>query len=75
MNYDDFIWHTWVKTGVADDHDRHGTRTMGLGQFVAVSEAICNDKTNLYKTKLHLKSLFTHRKLMHLSSPAWKIKH
>lgn len=37
----EFIWHTWVNTGVAEDHERHGTRTRGLGQFVAASEAIC----------------------------------
>jgi hypothetical protein len=49
-----------VKTGVADDHDRHGTRTMGLGQFVAANEAICNDKTSLHKN-LYLSSLFTYK--------------
>jgi hypothetical protein len=37
----EFIWHTWVNTGVAEDHERHGTRTTGLGQFVAANEAIC----------------------------------
>jgi hypothetical protein len=49
-----------VKTGVAVDHDRQGTRTRGLGQFVAANEAICNNKTNLYKN-LYLSPLFTCR--------------
>lgn len=32
-----------VKTGEAVDHERHGTRAMGFGQFVAANDAICHN--------------------------------
>lgn len=30
-----------VKTGEAVDQERHGTRAIGFGQFVAANDAIC----------------------------------
>lgn len=39
----EYFVHTLVNTADAVDQDKQGTKTIGLGQFVAAKEAICNN--------------------------------